>query len=82
MLHVVFSADPTVGHVEVWKDGALVLPRYAPVTGTMYPRPDGVDGSYLKIGYYRNPDIAQAGTVVYDDWRIGTSLDAVRTRKA
>ncbi|MFC4949918.1 polysaccharide lyase [Pseudonocardia sp. GCM10023141] len=77
VLHVKFSSDPSVGYVEIWQDGKLILPHYAPATGTMYPGPNGVDGSYLKIGYYRDSAIATPGTVVYDDWRIGTTLAAV-----
>lgn len=78
VLHVRFSANPSVGFVEVWKDSELVLPRYAPATGTLYPDPEGVDSSYLKIGYYRDQAIAAPGTIVFDDWRIGTSFEVVR----
>lgn len=77
VLHVVFSPDPSVGSVEVWKDGQLVLPSYAPPGGTLYPGPGGVDSSYVKTGYYRNPTIDRPGTVVFDDWRIGTGLAVV-----
>lgn len=36
IMHVKFSPDPAVGYVEVWRDGVLVLPRFAPPGGTMY----------------------------------------------
>jgi hypothetical protein len=78
VIHMKFSPDPAVGFVEVWKDGALVLPRFAPATGTMYPGPDGVDASYLKMGYYRDPTINRPGTIYFDRWRIGTSLSVVQ----
>lgn len=72
VMHVKFSADPAVGYVEVWKDGAIVLPRYFPPGGTMYPGPDGVDSSYVKTGLYRDPSIAVPGTLYLDNWVIGT----------
>lgn len=77
VLHVRFSPDPAGGFVEVWKDGQLVLPRLAPVTGTMYPSPSGLDRSYIKLGYYRDRTIDQPGTIYFDDWRIATTYEAV-----
>lgn len=78
-----FSADPAKGEVEVWRDGALALPTFRPESGTLYPPVDGEDvpeapQSYLKTGYYRNAEISAPGTVYYDDWRIGTTAEAVR----
>jgi hypothetical protein len=78
VLHVKFSPDPDVGFVEVWKDSELVLPHFAPRTGTMYPAPFGPDASYVKIGYYRDPTIERPGTIYFDAWRIGTSFDSVQ----
>jgi Polysaccharide lyase len=77
VLHVKFSADPAEGYVEVWKDGQQVLDRFAPEGGTLYPGPDGNDASYVKTGYYRDADIDQPGTIYFDNWRIGTSREAV-----
>jgi hypothetical protein len=65
-----FSPDPAVGFVEVWRNGRPVLPRHAPPGGTLYPG----DPSYLKIGYYRNPEIGTDGTVVFDTLRAATSF--------
>jgi hypothetical protein len=79
VLHVKFSADPDEGYVEVWKDGQQVLDRFSPEGGTLYPAPDGNDASYVKTGYYRDPEIDRPGTVYFDNWRIGTSRDAVTT---
>lgn len=79
ILHVKFSPDPAVGFVEVWRDGQLVLPRFAPETGTMYTNPvDGSARSSVKAGYYRDRVIDSVGRIVFDDWRIGTSGDVVR----
>lgn len=78
VVHIVFSTDPTKGYVEVWKDGDLVLPHYNPPTGTLYPTPDdSKPASYLKVGYYREPDIAEPGTVYFDDWKVGDSRAVV-----
>ncbi|MCE0763121.1 polysaccharide lyase [Pseudonocardia kujensis] len=76
-IHVVFSSNPDTGSVEVWKNGALALPRFAPPAGTMYPKMFGTADSYVKTGYYRSPDIATPGTLVLDDWRIGTTRESV-----
>ena len=78
VVHVVFSADPTVAYADVWADETQVLSHFAPPSGTMYHSPSGTDGSYLKIGYYRNPNIAVPGVVVFDDLRIGTTYGSVR----
>lgn len=79
MVHITFSPDPAVGFVEVWQGEQLVLPRFQPETGTLYPS-DGSDEeieSFLKFGYYRDSDISQAGTIYFDQWRIGTSRESV-----
>lgn len=79
VVHIRFSPDPTQGFVEVWRDGRLLLAPYYPASGTMYP----LDGepeaarSYVKLGYYRNGDIATPGTVYFDNWVIGGSFEAV-----
>ncbi len=75
--HVKFSADPGVGFVEVWKDGALVLPRYAPRSGTLYPAAGAQAGNYVKTGPCRDPAVTTPATMYLDDWRIGTSRAAV-----
>jgi hypothetical protein len=77
ILHVKFSSDPEVGFVEVWKDGTLVLPHYAPESGTMYPGTGDRAGSYLKTGQYRDPSVTTPAVLYLDDWRIGTSKAAV-----
>lgn len=77
VMRIKFSADPNVGFVEVWHGDDRVLPRFSPPSGTMYPVSDGRPTSYLKVGYYRNPDISQPGTIYFDDWKVGTTRDAV-----
>ena len=77
VLHVRFSADPGIGYVEVWQNGELVLPRFAPGSGTLYPGSGDRAGSYVKTGPYRDPTIPVPATMYLDDWRIGTSYAAV-----
>ncbi|GAA5110951.1 polysaccharide lyase [Pseudonocardia adelaidensis] len=78
LLHVKFSPDPAVGFVEVWRDGQPVLARYSPPGGTMYVNPtDGSANSSVKTGYYRDRVIDSVGRIVFDDWRIGTTREAV-----
>ena len=72
-----FSPDPDIGYVEVWKNRKLVLPRFQPSSGTMYPKEDGEPISYLKTGYYRNGAISTPGTIYFDNWKVGTSREAV-----
>ena len=66
VVHVVFSSDPDVGYVEVWKNGTKVLEPWKPPGGTLYPNLY----SYLKIGYYRDDAIATTATVYHDAWSI------------
>ena len=51
VLHAKWSSDPSVGYLEIWIDGVLVMPRH--VTSTMYP---GMR-NYLIVGLYRNGEI-------------------------
>lgn len=73
VFHIKFSPDPEVGFVEVWRSGELVLPRFHPEGGTLYPD----SSSYLKTGYYRHKDISAPGTIYFDSWKIGTSREVV-----
>lgn len=75
--HVKFSADPGIGFVEIWKDDVLVLPRYAPPSGTLYPASGNRAGNYVKTGPYRDPTLTTPETMYLDDWRIGASRAAV-----
>lgn len=77
-VHITFSTERSTGTVEIWQNDTLVLPAFTPDSGTLYPS-DDEDGprSYVKLGYYRNSDIEPGGEVYFDNWRIGTSRDAV-----
>lgn len=75
--HVKFSPDPRIGFVEVWQNGALVLPRFAPPTGTLYPGVGDRAGSYVKTGPYRDPTVTTPATMYLDNWRISTTWDGV-----
>ena len=65
VLHAKWSSDPSVGFLEIWIDGVLVMPMH--VTSTMYP---GMR-NYLIVGLYRNGAIGDPnlrypnGTYVY-----------------
>lgn len=72
VFHIKFSTDPSVAFIEVWKDGQIVVPRFAPATATMYDEKD-----YWKFGYYRSKDVGADGTIYFDDLKVGTSLPAV-----
>lgn len=71
ILHVKWSSSASVGFVELWYDGALVLPRKS--TATMYPGQD----NYLKMGLYRNSTIMPVGVLFHDGMTMATSLDDV-----
>jgi hypothetical protein len=77
VLHVKFSTKPAIGYVEVWQNGVLVLPRYAPASGTLYPGTGSEAGSYVKTGPYRDPTITTPETMYLDNWRIGTTHASV-----
>ncbi len=72
IFHVKWSAKSSVGFVELYLNGQLVLPkRYA---ATLY---SGMT-NYLKVGLYRNSSIAQTGVVYHDGWIQGRSLQDVQ----
>jgi hypothetical protein len=76
VVHAVFSPDPEEGYVEIWKDGVVVLPRFQPRSGTMYPSSSSPT-VYLKVGYYRDRSISAPGRIYYDSMRVGTTRAAV-----
>lgn len=71
LLHVKFSSNPTVGTVDIWRDGVQVLTAYKPPGGTLYPSQE----SYVKMGIYRSPSLSTASipTLYMDEWKIGTT---------
>lgn len=74
--HVKFSADPRIGFIEMWQNGRLVLPRYSPPSGTLYPGSGDRAGSYVKTGPYRDPKVTTPATMYLDNWRIATTRAA------
>jgi hypothetical protein len=70
VFHVKWSSNPSVGFVETWVNGQLVVPKT--FTPTLYPG----QGVYAKQGYYRS---AYAGTTVlyHDGMRRGSTYDEV-----
>lgn len=70
VLHIKWSANPSVGFVEGWIDGSLVIPKT--YLATLYSG----DGVYLKEGFYRAPS-PLVSTVYQDAMRVGSSYAAV-----
>jgi len=64
VFHVLWSASGTRGFVELWIDGAQVVPKTR--LATLYPG----QGAYLKQGFYRAPT-QTISTVYHDAMRVG-----------
>ncbi len=71
IFHVKWSADPSVGFVELWHNGERVLPRRN--LATMY---SGMK-NYLKLGLYRSDTIVPEGVVYHDGFIQATHLEDV-----
>ncbi|QRO00467.1 heparin lyase I family protein [Archangium violaceum] len=72
IFHVKWSAKSSVGFVELYVNGQLVLPKK--YSATLY---SGMT-NYLKVGLYRNSTIAPTGVVYHDGWIQGRSLADVQ----
>ncbi|NMO18919.1 carbohydrate-binding protein [Pyxidicoccus fallax] len=71
IFHVKWSPNASVGFVELYHNGKLVLPkRYI---ATQYSG----QLNYLKIGLYRNDTISQTGIVYHDGWTMARTLQDV-----
>jgi hypothetical protein len=68
ILHVRWSPDASVGFVELYRNGQLVLPKRS--IATQYP---GML-NYLKVGLYRSDTVTQTGVVYHDGWTMGRTL--------
>ncbi len=68
ILHVKWSPDASVGFVELYHQGQLVLPKRH--IATMFP---GML-NYLKVGLYRSDTVSQVGTVYHDGWVMARTL--------
>jgi hypothetical protein len=72
IFHVKWSSRSSVGFVELYHNGQLVLPkRYV---ATLYSG----QTNYLKVGLYRNSTIAPTGVVYHDGWIQARSLQDVQ----
>lgn len=60
VLHAKWSSDASVGFLEIWIDGVLVMPKH--MTSTMYP---GMR-NYLIVGLYRNGEIGDPNLLYAD----------------
>ena len=77
IFHVKWSPDPSVGFIELWRNGRLELPRKFMLTldrdenGNVIP-------AYIKQGLYRSDDFTETGVLFQDGMVAGTTLEAVR----
>jgi hypothetical protein len=74
ILHVKWSSSATIGFVELWYDGALVLPKKS--AATMYAGQD----NYLKFGLYRNATIMPTAVIFHDGMTMATTLEDVQPK--
>jgi hypothetical protein len=73
-LRIAFSRDADQGSVDVWRDGNPVLQGYRPPSGTLIDQ-----GTYMKVGIYRDSSIRETGRLWLDDLRIGPTLASVQS---
>jgi hypothetical protein len=73
-LRIAFSRDADQGSIDIWRDGNHVLPGYRPSGGTLVD-----DGSYMKVGIYRDTSIEETGRLSLEDLRAGPTLASVRS---
>ncbi len=71
IFHVKWSPNATVGFVELYLNGKLVLPKRH--IATQYSG----QLNYLKVGLYRSDTVAQTGIVYHDGWMMARSLQDV-----
>jgi hypothetical protein len=72
IFHVKWSPNATVGFVELYHNGQLVLPKRYIATqfsGML---------NYLKVGLYRSDTVTQRGVVYHDGWVMGRTLADVQ----
>jgi hypothetical protein len=90
-MHIIWSADPNIGSVEIWKGGAKQNFTATPTThgnGTactgqqichfrnIYP---GDAGNRAMVTYYRDANITGTGIVHHDNFNIATSAAALNS---
>ncbi len=72
IFHVKWSSSASVGFVELWHNGKLVLSKLK--HATMYPN----DGIYLKLGLYRSDTVQPVGVVYHDGFTQATAWEDVK----
>jgi hypothetical protein len=71
IFHVRWSPNSSVGFVELYHNGKLVMPkRYIATQFSGYL-------NYLKVGLYRSDTVAPVGVVYHDGWAMGRTLQDV-----
>jgi Polysaccharide lyase len=74
--HVLWSADPERGLVELWHNGRRAVPPTH--VATMYRTPTGDPiANYLKIGLYRHPAIKRPQVLYHDDVVVAARRETV-----
>ena len=71
IFHVKWSPNSSVGFVELYLNGKLVMPKR--FMATQYSG----QLNYLKVGLYRSDTVAQTGIVYHDGWMMARSLQDV-----
>jgi hypothetical protein len=72
VLHVMWSADPDYGFVELWYDGEIIVPLTN--VATLF---SAADTNYLKQGLYRDELTEPTAFLYHDGMVVGTTLDDV-----
>lgn len=78
VVHINFSTDPSVGHMEIWKDGAKQT--FLDGTQTKYYQtfdPNATACGNLQPTNYRKKGMFEWATLYQDEIKVGTSYDAV-----
>lgn len=75
VLHVKWSANPSVGFVELWYDGELVLPKT--YRRTMF---SSGDTNYLKMGLYRAEETQPTAVLYHDELVQATTYEEAAPR--
>ncbi|MBI5542396.1 MAG: heparin lyase I family protein, partial [Deltaproteobacteria bacterium] len=72
VIHVKWSASASVGFVELWQDGVLVVPKTS--AATLFSG----QSNYLKLGLYRDEATSPTQVLFHDNFVMGTSLADVQ----
>jgi len=76
VMRVKWSPDPSVGFIELWRNGQVVIPRSS--RPTMQRLGDGTaDPNYFKQGLYRRSEVARSQVVYHDATKVGLRYEDV-----